>query len=299
MSAPVCILHHHVGAETSFERGLAVTSTRAAYEAQINHLAKDNDVIDLDTLLSGKLPKRPLLMTFDDAFASVYDVAKEVLAPAGLPALFFVNPQLVNENGISLDSVITWVANQHGLEALCSALDLPLRAEVSDVVVGDMSQHGSVKRAEIKTRLLDAFGQPDFSDRAPLLTRAQLAELPSLGVEIGNHTATHVHCRSLSTEELNEEIVFAKAQLEDFTGAPVRSFSVPYGHENDLTPELVDVLRATGHDAIFLVHARSNLRRPAPDIWYRTSLQNQPPSALRAHLKTKPLLRTARQMLGV
>lgn len=299
MSAPVCILHHHIGAETSFERGLGVTSSRAAYEAQISHLAKEYDVIDLNTLISGKLPKRPLLMTFDDAFASVYDVAKEVLAPAGLPAVFFVNPQLVNENGISLDSAITWAANQHGLEELCAALDLPLRECVSDIVVGDMSQHGSVKRAELKASILSTFGQPEYSKRAPLLSRDQLAELPSLGVEVGNHTASHVHCRSLSSEELNEEIVFAKAQLEDLSGKPVRSFSVPYGHENDLTTELVDVLRSTGHEAIFLVHARSNMKRPAPDIWYRTSLHNQRPSELRMHLNTKPLLRTARHMLGV
>ena len=313
MGAPVCILHHHVGRETAFERGLNVTSGRAAYEAQIDRLCLDYDVVDLDALLSGRLPRRPLLMTFDDAFRSVLDVAREVLAPRGLPAVFFVNPGLLEPGAISLDSAIAWAADGAGLAAVCRAIGVPVRDNVGAVVVEEMAAFGARERAAIRDRILATFGPPDPGDlagRAPLLRPGDLAVLRGLGVEIGNHTTSHVHCRALrgralraggpedeGEDEFEVEIVQAKRRLEALSGAPVRAFSVPYGHERDLTPELLGVLRDSGHLAIFLVHARSNARRPAPDIWYRTSLHDEKPAELGRMLRLMPTARTLKHRL--
>lgn len=107
---------------------------------------------------------------------------------------------------------------------------------------------------------------------------------------------SHVHCRSLSAEEREEEIVASKARLEDVSGHRVRSLSIPYGNECDLTDGVLECARASGHEAIFLVHSRSNRWRPADDVWYRTSLHYEAPAQLRTEIRTKPLLRTIRKM---
>jgi hypothetical protein len=68
-------------------------------------------------------------------------------------------------------------------------------------------------------RRLDLFMAPD-----------QLRHLPSFGIEVANHTLTHVHCRSLDDAELETEIVGSKRLLEDLLGAagqPVRAFAFP------------------------------------------------------------------------
>lgn len=296
MGTPVCTLHHHIGTESDFERGLNVTTDPGAYAAQVERICRDYDVIDLGTLLSGRLPRRPLLMTFDDAFRSVLDVARGILAPRGLPAVFFVNPGLLEPGAISLDSTVAWAANTAGPAAVCRMAGIPARAGVGGIVEA-MAAFGAGERAAIGRRLLDAFGPPDLGPRAPLLEPEDLAELRRLGVEIGNHTTSHVHCRALRGDEFASEILAAGARLEALAGAPVRAFSVPYGHERDLTPELLGVLRASGQQAIFLVHARSNRRRPAPDIWYRTSLHDERPGALGRKLRLMPLLRTLKQRI--
>jgi peptidoglycan/xylan/chitin deacetylase (PgdA/CDA1 family) len=298
MGAPVCILHHHIGTETACERGLNVTSARAAYEAQIDRLCRDYDVIDLETLLNGRLPRRPLLMTFDDAFRSVLDVAREVLAPRALPAVFFVNPGLLEPGAVSLDGTIAWAANRAGLAAVCREAGVPVRESIGAVVVEEMAVFGARERTAIKERILAAFGRPDPGERAPLLLPEDLALLRGLGVEIGNHTLTHVHCRALRDDELQDEIVTAKARLEALSGGPVRAFSVPYGHERDLTPALLGVLRDSGHRAIFLVHGRANTARPAPDIWYRTSLHNEKPADLARVLRWMPMARALKHRLA-
>lgn len=293
MAVLICTLHHHIGQESVFERGLNVSTDPEIFEAQINYLSKNYDIIDLDTLLSGRLPRRPLLITFDDNFRSVLDAARDILAPKGLPALLFVNPGLFGQESISLDGTIAWAVAKAGAKAVCGTIGIPPR-EGTGQIVQEMSNCSVGERTAIKGKLLDTFGPPELEKRSELLNPADLALLVELGIEVGNHTMTHVHCRALDAEELETEIVSSKEKIEDLTGRPVRAFSVPYGHEDDLTPELLRVLRSSGHGAIFLVHARSNSHRPAPDIWYRTSLQNQKPSQLWAKLRFAPFLRTVK-----
>jgi len=254
-------------------------------------------VIDLKTLLSGDLPAWPLLLTFDDAFCSSFEVIRDVLAPRGLPSVFFINPDIIKEGAISLDSVIAWSTSQADVGHVCKLLNLPTRATVGEVILNDMAQLSAAERSEVRDHLLKAYGPPDLGMRAPLISASDIAKLGDLGAEVGNHTATHVHCRSLTKAERETEIIGAKAQLEELTGQRVRSFSVPYGHSDDLSDPVLETLRASGHEAIFLVHARSNIRRPAKDIWYRVSLHDEAPGKLTTKLRLKPLLRTAKHLI--
>ena len=292
------VLYHHIGEATVFEDGLGVTTRPDVFAAQIDWLSKHYTFINLDTLLSGVAPRNALLLTFDDAFRSVLDVARAVLAPRGIPGVFFVNPGMLEVGAISLDSVWCWAVNTFGIARACAAGGVPERDNLGAVLLSDMADLGSREREAVRQRLLAAFGAPDLSGRAPLLAPGDLAELSELGVEIGNHTATHVHCRSLQPTEVVDEIVTAQSRLSELSGRPVRSFSVPYGHKADLTPEVLEALRQSGHEAIFLVHARSNRWRPAPDIWYRVNMANHSTDRLNTILNVAPVLRSLKAVFS-
>jgi peptidoglycan/xylan/chitin deacetylase (PgdA/CDA1 family) len=297
----VALYHAIVPSESSFERGLGIATRPEVFEAQIAHLAKNYDVVDLDTVLSGKLPRRPLLITFDDFYASVLTFAKSVLKPRGLPSVFFVNPDIVGRDAIGLDNVIAFCVNRFGIKAVCEAANLGSQSisSIDDLIEGPISQMSAAKRTELKALLLENFspGAEDFKERNSVIDAADLAECATLGIEIGNHTATHVHCGALRPTELRTEIAEARLKLEAMSGSTVRAFSVPYGSERDLTAPVLEAIRESGHKAIFLVHGRSNISRMAPDIWYRTSLHNEKPSDLFRKLTIFPLLRTVKQHL--
>ncbi len=297
MKNVTCVLHHHIGEESIFEEGLNIASSVPAYKAQIAWLTQRYNVISLDQMLTGDIPPKALLLTFDDAFKSVLEMVRTVLAPQRLPAVFFVNPSLLSHNAISLDSTLAWAAQTAGLEAVCAILELPLRNSVGTIVVRDMASRTATERLAIRDRLLTTYGPPNLTQRAPLIDSDDLKELVSLDVAIGNHTTHHVHCRSLTPAEIETEIVASKAKLEELSGSTVRSFSVPYGHEDDLTDNILQAVRTSGHEATFLVHSRSNWRRPAPDVWYRTSLHHEPASAMRSEVHLKPLVRTLKHMV--
>lgn len=295
MSVATIVLHHDISATpTAFEAGLGITTRPESFAAQLNYFEKNYDLIDLDTLIQGRLPRRPLLLTFDDCYRSVLDVSRDLLAPRGIPAVLFTNPDLLGPDNPSLDNVLSWFAARHGLAALQTELGLQGYATVGAILSATMAQRTATDRQAIRDRLKQAGGmeEADFAARSPILTAADLRELVSLGVEIGNHTASHVHCRALTAAERHYEFAESRERLQRICGKPVRAFSVPYGNEVDLTPDVLVALRASGHRAIFLVHARSNGFRPAPDIWYRVSLHDEKPSQLRHRLHVLPFLRS-------
>lgn len=63
----------------------------------------------------------------------------------------------------------------------------------------------------------------------PLMTLEQVAAVADAGVEIGSHGYTHGSLSGLTGEALQHEVVDSRRELERVAGAPVKSFSFPYG----------------------------------------------------------------------
>ncbi|HLZ75486.1 polysaccharide deacetylase family protein [Phenylobacterium sp.] len=301
MSAVTAVLYHNIAEqETPFEAGLGVTTRPEIFEQHLEFYRRNYDVIDLETLLSGNLPRRPLLITFDDCYRSVVSAAKNLLAPRDMPSVFFVNPTLVG-GGISLDNLIAWASNTHGAAAVCEILGLSAEQNPTGaaIIANLLSACTAKQRLEIRRKLAAAFpiSDSEMATRGPMLQAEDFPALRRLRVEIGNHTASHVHCGALDPDEYGDELIAAQTDLQRLSGGPIRSFSVAYGDERDLPSSVLETLRDSGHKAIFLVHGRSNIDRKASDIWYRVSFRNESVARMPLRLSIFPLMRTVRDRL--
>jgi peptidoglycan/xylan/chitin deacetylase (PgdA/CDA1 family) len=294
MTSPTIVLYHNIAGEpTPFERAIEVNTEHANFVAHLDYYQKNYDIIDCGTLLSGNLPRRPLLITFDDCYRSNLDVAQKYLKPRGIPAVLFTNPGLLGRDAVSLDQCLAVHSDVFGLDQLKSHLGVTLDGDFHALFGKYISTLGARDREVLRQKLLPAvLARPEFKLRSPIMTREEIALLPALGVEIGNHTSTHVHCRALDHDEMQDEFVASKQALEAITGRAVRTFSIPYGNKADLTPQVLEMVRKSGHAATFLVHAQSNFRRPAPDVWFRVSLRNTPVAALKKSLHILPMVRS-------
>src|SRR5262249_30092843 len=111
------------------------------------------------------------------------------------------------------------------------------------------------------------------------------------GVEIGNHTFDHVHCRSLDQATAEIQIGENARLVENMSGKPVRAFAYPYGSLHDATTLARAVVRNSGHQCAFVVQNRTNSFRTDKYALYRVDLGEMEDSRAALELEVLPRLR--------
>jgi len=265
---------------------------------------RDYEIVGLDSVLSGRLPKRALLVTFDDGYRSILDVAAPLLKRLGIPSVFFVSGAFVRPGSLPLDNLLCWLSHRvplHELESVITRRRATSRSFLE--LVSEIASLPYERRAELRQELAERFGVDLAKLRREgglFLGHLELERLSHFGVEVGNHTDSHLHCRSLVDENVAyTELVRHKLELEQWAGARVRSFSYPYGNRLDATPLVERVLVGSGHEALFLVESRPNTLRHRGPTWHRVSLRDKPVSRLYLELELLPRLRALRDLIRV
>jgi peptidoglycan/xylan/chitin deacetylase (PgdA/CDA1 family) len=299
------VLYHHVAdhASSLVER-LAVTTTPDVFEAHVRRMARDYQVVSLDDVLSGELPRRALLITFDDGYRSIAEVALPILRRLGLPSVFFVTGECLRRDSPPLDNLLSHLCASVGIGRVGAALNPNGRRTGTFPQLLDMvAAMPYERRLAVADELAEHFGLDGAGLRAEsrmFLDPEDLVGLAAYGCEVANHSRTHVFCRSIVDEtSAYTELVEHARRLESLTGRPVRAFSYPYGRRDDATPLVERVLRESGHEATFLSESRPHLTGPFGRLWNRVSLDGGPASAWRLvlELELKPVMRVGRDRL--
>jgi peptidoglycan/xylan/chitin deacetylase (PgdA/CDA1 family) len=305
-----CVVFHDVSDRlSSFTDGLGVTMTTQAFEEAIRFLARHYTPVSLEEVLrsriAGASARRSVLVTFDDAYASVALNAAPICQKYGVPALFLVNARFLNNRELALDNLLCHVANTFGYrtinavaaEVIGSDQDLRSRRQVLGSFVPSLSLK---LRQTFYDALTDAAGihSRETAAEAKLYISAdQLSQLAVSNVEIGSHTYSHVHGRILEESEFAEEIDRNRLVLESVTGKRVRAFSVPYGSSEDLPPSLASHIQQRGYEAVFLGGRLMNTSATDARHLYRVSIQAGSDADLFSELEIMPRLRALRGSL--
>jgi peptidoglycan/xylan/chitin deacetylase (PgdA/CDA1 family) len=301
------VFHNIASADTPFTAGIRVTITPREFETVLQFLTAHYTPVSLTDVLSdgegNGLPARPVLVSFDDAYASVYDYAAPLCRKYRVPAVFFVNGQALDNRRLLPDNLICYVASMKGMNAVAAAArTVPGFESVALLSLEEVfGAYLPLLSLAERDAFLDALRSAAEIEEGGVAAAAklyiassQLRELRDAGFEIGNHTYSHTYCRRLSDADLVAEITRNKEELESASGQPVRAFSQPYGSAQDLVPDVVHHLRASGHKAVFLSESVAN-RRDA-DLYHldRVSTCAGEDADLFLELEVKPRLRAMR-----
>jgi peptidoglycan/xylan/chitin deacetylase (PgdA/CDA1 family) len=237
----------------------------AEFEQQVALLAKRGHPVGLDeidaALSNGhRLPDNAVHVSFDDGYRNNLRAA-EILDRHHVPWSLFVVVDSV------LDSYQPWFLR------LADAIDATTNVRMDDGSVFEMS--AAVAKREFSRRAkVEIMSAPDADQDAavdrvlarpgirvpdeprwPLLDLAEVRELRSAGVTIGNHSARHRNLVRCPDADLHAEVAGAHARLEAALDSPVRYFAYPDGRHDRR------VCRAVGeHHALGL--ATWTLRAP-------------------------------------
>jgi peptidoglycan/xylan/chitin deacetylase (PgdA/CDA1 family) len=306
-----CVVFHDISdTESLFTKGLQVTVTRKTFEAALTFIVRHYTPVSLQQVISMSdvrdLPPRPVLMTFDDAYTSVRDFAAPLCSTFGVPAVFFVNGACLDNKQLALHNLICYVSNVCGLATINAAIrsvDCGGSPEVTslDAIFSELLPTLSPATTNIFRRALvklAGISEDALAAEADLyLSSKQLRDFAAFNFEIGNHTYSHVNCRSLSPADFAEEIDQNKRVLESAAGSQVRSFSIPFGSSVDLTSELSIHLHFSGYEAVFLGEGCANSSRPGQLEFDRVSVTGNYDSTLFSEIEILPRLRSIRNSL--
>lgn len=201
-------------------------------------------------LAESRLPRRALVITFDDGYADNATEALPALQTAGLRATFFVTTKFMDGglmwNDRVIESVRAWQGpvidlTPHGLPRF--AVDPP-RHRVAGQLLKAMKYLDFPRREQIASELLAASGS---QVTRLMMDAAQIRALHAAGMEIGAHTHSHPILRSLALADARQEIEANKQLLEGIIDGPVSSFAYPNGRlDMDFTASHPPLLEELG-----------------------------------------------------
>jgi peptidoglycan/xylan/chitin deacetylase (PgdA/CDA1 family) len=255
----VILMYHRVFETSSDPWELCVSPKHFADHLEL--LRRDYPVLSLQQLLSAlktrQLPKRAVVLTFDDGYADNLWNAKPLLEKYELPATVFVTSgSLDSPNEFWWDDLerillqprklpkrlqlqiqgrwYEWPITSSGEREIAymaiHQILQPLRASERDPIIAELFAWADVS----------PMGRPDYR---PLTTDELIQLAQSEFIDIGAHAVTHPLLSSLSPEDQSAEIVSSRKKLEDIIGKRVDIFSYPYG---DFSTETAGIVAAAG-----------------------------------------------------
>lgn len=305
-----CVVFHDVAiSESPFTKGMNLSITPADFAVALKFFTTHYTPIRLQDVLDDEgraLPPRPILLTFDDGYASAIRWAVPLCSKFGVPAAFFLNAAFIDNQRLAPDNLVCYVANQFGVATINEALravkgrEFPEIKALAEVFSRFFPAVSLTERKAFLEALLQLTGIDELKlarDAGLYLTRNQALDLGSLGFEIGNHTYTHVRCRCLTSETFAQEIDRNKRELETLTGKRVRSFSVPYGSSADLGTDLAAHLQRSGHEMAFLSESAAKPQNGSPFLLDRVSTRAGSDETFFFEIEIMPRLRAIRNRL--
>ena len=291
------VLYHDIGEPSEYTCNLGVSTPTAIFSEHMTLLGKHYDFVSVDDVISGNLPKRPLLVTFDDAFRSVLDEASPITEALGIRPLLFVATSPVFDGEIVLDNLLSMVESRHpevlrifagdGIAPTANAIlreQLPIRTAAERRVLRDEIAARVGSTPTDAARESGIYLKPD-----------DIIRLKARGFDFGTHTHSHVHLRGLEAEEYESEIARPAMLMQELLGQISPTFSFPFGSRHDLTPQTGRYLRSAGMKKVFLVEGLKN-RKSNADVICRSSVGSMACSELTAEIEVFAALR--RQVVG-
>lgn len=257
-----------------------ISATPREFERQMRHIARWYTPVSeaqlLESIREGRpLPRRAVLVTFDDACRDFAETAWPIMRRYGVPATVFVPTAYPDAPHRQF-----WWDRLH--RAVSAAPESALRhLPVGDLPKGDGKSRAAVLRSlqrhvkslphdeamalveEICVRLHEPGPEP-----ADVLGWDALRQLAADGVGIGAHTRTHPALTRLPADRAREEIEGSREDVAREIGVPPALFSYPFGDHHG---EVADIVRRAGFEVAVTCRTGLNLRPGTDPMLLRRS----------------------------
>ena len=253
------------------------------FEDQMRYLARHYNVISLPHLLDAvstgaKLPKRAVLITFDDAYVDFGTIAWPIMKRYQLPATLFVPTAFPSQP----DQLFWWDRLHHAV--MQTAQTVLSHPPLGDLSLASVEQRaGSLRRLQddLKSQphnavidrvnaISDTLEVPTVEHRS-VLNWDELRGLSREGVTLAAHSQTHPILPRLSSEDIWREITGSQEDLQREIGQTLPIFCYPSGAHDD---RVVTLVKEAGFAMAFATENGLPLASPDPQALLRLGRAN-------------------------
>lgn len=210
------------------------------FDRLMSFVARSFQVLTLGSAIEGltnnTLPRRSLVITFDDGYADNAEVALPILNRHGLKASFFVSTGFLNGGRMWNDTVIECIRNceKDAIDLGAFGLgrhtlrNLVERRHAMEILLSKIKYLDLSGRVEACAMLQQITGARNLSSRL-MMTSHQVRELHAAGMEIGAHTVNHPILTAIEDSQAEQELKQGKQELERILDARVDVLAYPNG----------------------------------------------------------------------
>jgi len=228
------------------------------------------------------LPEKSFLLSFDDGYREVCDIIAPILIEKGVPAIFFINPEFVDNKNLFYRCKLSLILNK-------IKFDDSLANSVKKYLNHEHGSYDDLRRAILRINYRDQYKanelgkivEVDFSEflrkQQPFLTSAQIGKLTTQGFVFGGHSMDHPHYKFLDPDKQYRQTVESINFIDRFQRSTFHYFAFPHEDrhvsqefftkmkESHLKCLLFGVQNQRPEKANFILH-RFNAERPGKNI---------------------------------
>jgi peptidoglycan/xylan/chitin deacetylase (PgdA/CDA1 family) len=229
------------------------------------------DPIGIDQLCAfargrGRLPRNPLMVTFDDGYLDNHDVALPILVKHGVRAVFFLATDYIERRKLYWWDRVSLLVGRSRRTRLVMAYPEP----ISIPLQGPDARSAAVHRVQRIIKDRSGLDLPRFLDELEraadvtlsteeerriveetVMTWDHAAALRRAGMDVQSHTHTHRVLQTLDGRALERELKDSRTALEDALGEPVVGISYPVGRPLRDSPQIRQAVRDAGYQLGF------------------------------------------------
>ncbi|MDX2502914.1 MAG: polysaccharide deacetylase family protein [Gammaproteobacteria bacterium] len=270
--SPIRIMTYHRVMEARqlsnypFDSDLIEVSTEEL-ECQLKYLTKHFDVINFVDVIAymddkAPLPKRPLLITFDDGFHDNYEIAFPVIKAIDVPVTMLLATDYIGgKETFWYDWLAFIVFNIKADVLFLDGEKVAFKLQASSAkrrtvffhIINYLKGVSNEKRLQLLANLREAYGSiyDDLSDDikglSQPMTWENVKEMSHAGIEFGSHTATHPFLPQVDKHQLKDELQDSKKIIEQATGKAVSVVAYPNGQKDDFNDEIKAMAQELGY----------------------------------------------------
>jgi peptidoglycan/xylan/chitin deacetylase (PgdA/CDA1 family) len=197
------------------------------------------------------IPQNSVVITFDDGYKDNYMNALPILRKYDFSATVFLTTQFVDSGSMWLDELdymlsktklksIDFYNKEFSLKSkrekysfFCELRNFLKRldSDMINLYMGYIFQELGVKNS---------------SDCRRSLSWDEIKQMTEQGISFGAHCVHHICCSNLHTEDIEEEIIGSKNELDRNIKQNTKAFAYPYGEDGDFNNVIIQILQKYG-----------------------------------------------------